>query len=182
MKQEGHIVKSYDEEIRDIKNNIVDMGSLVENQLKDSLLCLKDKDTEFAEKIIENDDVIDKAYNTLDQSLVEILGKRQPMAADLRTIFSAIKINKDLERIGDHATNIAKRVAIAEIVLPEKPSRDIINMGAQVNIMISEVIKAFLEFSDQAAKKVWLMDRQIDEEYLGILRQLLTYMLSLIHI
>ena len=100
------------------------------------------------------------------------------MAADLRTIFSAIKINKDLERIGDHATNIAKRVAVAEIVLPEKPSRDIINMGAQVNIMISEVIKAFLEFSDQAAKKVWLMDRQIDEEYLGILRQLLTYMME----
>ena len=153
MKQEGHIVKSYDEEIRDIKNNIVDMGSLVENQLKDSLQCLKDKDTEFAEKIIENDNVIDKAYNALDQNLVEILGKRQPMAADLRTIFSAIKINKDLERIGDHATNIAKRVAVAEIVLPEKPSRDIINMGAQVNIMISEVIKAFLEFSDQAAKK-----------------------------
>ncbi len=178
MKQEGHIVKSYDEEIRDIKNNIVDMGSLVENQLKDSLQCLKDKDTEFAEKIIENDNVIDKAYNALDQSLVEILGKRQPMAADLRTIFSAIKINKDLERIGDHATNIAKRVAVAEIVLPEKPSRDIINMGAQVNIMISEVIKAFLEFSDQAAKKVWLMDRQIDEEYLGILRQLLTYMME----
>ena len=178
MKQEGHIVKSYDEEIRDIKNNIVDMGSLVENQLKDSLLCLKDKDTEFAEKIIENDNVIDKAYNALDQNLVEILGKRQPMAADLRTIFSAIKINKDLERIGDHATNIAKRVAVAEIVLPEKPSRDIINMGAQVNIMISEVIKAFLEFSDQAAKKVWLMDRQIDEEYLGILRQLLTYMME----
>ena len=51
-------------------------------------------------------------------------------------------------------------------------------MGAQVNIMISEVIKAFLEFSDQAAKKVWLMDRQIDEEYLGILRQLLTYMME----
>ena len=92
--------------------------------------------------------------------------------------FSAIKINKDLERIGDHATNIAKRVAVAERVLPEKPSRDIINMGEKVNIMISEVIKAFLEFSDEDAKKVWLMDREIDEEYLGILRQLLTYMME----
>ena len=172
MKQEGHIVKSYDEEIKDIKNSIVDMGSLVEKQLKDSLQCLKNKDTEFAEKIIENDNVIDKAYNALDQSLIEILGKRQPMASDLRTIFSAIKINKDLERIGDHATKIA------EIVLPEKPSRDIINMGEKVNIMISEVIKAFLEFSDEDAKKVWLMDREIDEEYLGILRQLLTYMME----
>ena len=125
MKEEGHIVKSYDGEIKDIKNGIIEMGSLVEKQLKDSLQCLKDKDTEFADKIIENDNVIDKAYNALDQSLVEILGKRQPMAADLRTIFSAIKINKDLERIGDHATNIAKRVAIAEIVLPEKPSKKV---------------------------------------------------------
>ena len=68
MKEEGHIVKSYDEEIKDIKNGIIEMGSLVEKQLKDSLQCLKDKDTEFADKIIENDNVIDKAYNALDQS------------------------------------------------------------------------------------------------------------------
>jgi len=61
MKEEGHIVKSYDEEIKDIKNGIIEMGSLVEKQLKDSLQCLKDKDTEFADKIIEND----KLFNSL---------------------------------------------------------------------------------------------------------------------
>ena len=91
MKQEGHIVKSYDEEIREIKNNIVDMGSLVENQLKDSLQCLKDKDTEFAEKIIENDNVIDKAYNTLDQSLVEYLAKDNRWLQTYEQFFQQLK-------------------------------------------------------------------------------------------
>jgi phosphate transport system protein len=109
MEQDKHIVKSYDEEIKDINSKILEMGTLVENQLKDSLNALKNQDTELAEKVILNDDLIDDAYNKLDQSLVEILGKRQPMATDLRTIFSAIKMNKDLERLGDHATNIAKR-------------------------------------------------------------------------
>ena len=92
MEQDKHIVKSYDEEIKDINSKILEMGTLVENQLKDSLNALKNQDTELAEKVILNDDLIDDAYNKLDQSLVEILGKRQPMATDLRTIFSAIKI------------------------------------------------------------------------------------------
>ena len=178
MEQDKHIVKSYDEEIKDINSKILEMGTLVENQLKDSLNALKNQDTELAEKVILNDDLIDDAYNKLDQSLVEILGKRQPKTTDLRTIFSAIKMNKDLERLGDHATNIAKRAALTELVLPEKPTRDIIRMGELVHKMIDHVIKAFLNFSDTEAKKVWLADRQIDEEYLGILRQLLTYMME----
>ena len=87
MEQDKHIVKSYDEEIKDINSKILEMGTLVENQLKDSLNALKNQDTELAEKVILNDDLIDDAYNKLDQSLVEILGKRQPMATDLRTNF-----------------------------------------------------------------------------------------------
>ena len=122
--------------------------------------------------------IIDEKFRELDQNLVLILGKRQPMATDLRTIFSAIKMNKDLERLGDHATNIAKRTAMIELVLPEKPVRDILRMGEHVQVMIGKVIQSFVNFSAEEAKVVWKMDEEIDDEYLGILRQLLTYMME----
>ena len=128
--------------------------------------------------MIEDDNIIDEKFRELDQNLVLILGKRQPMATDLRTIFSAIKMNKDLERLGDHATNIAKRTSMIDLVLPEKPVRDILRMGEHVQIMIGKVIQSFVNFSAEEAKAVWNMDEEIDDEYLGILRQLLTYMME----
>ena len=93
MEQDKHIVKSYDDEMKEINNNILDIGSLVENQLKRALNALKNQDTALAEKVIEDDNIIDEKFRELDQNLVLILGKRQPMATDLRTIFSAIKIS-----------------------------------------------------------------------------------------
>ena len=178
MEQDKHIVKSYDEEMKEINNNILDIGSLVENQLKRALMSLKNQDTELAEQVVMEDNTIDEKFRELDQKLVLILGKRQPMATDLRTIFSAIKMNKDLERLGDHATNIAKRTAMIELVLPEKPIRDILRMGEHVQAMVGKVIQSFVNFSAADAKKVWDMDEEIDDEYLGILRQLLTYMME----
>lgn len=178
MEQDKHIVKSYDDEMKEINNNILDIGSLVESQLKRALNALKNQDTALAEKVIEDDNIIDEKFRQLDQNLVLILGKRQPMASDLRTIFSAIKMNKDLERLGDHATNIAKRTSMIDLVLPEKPVRDILRMGEHVQIMIGKVIQSFVNFSAEEAKAVWNMDEEIDDEYLGILRQLLTYMME----
>ena len=163
MKQEGHIVKSYDEEIKDIKNSIVDMGSLVEKQLKDSLQCLKNKDTEFAEKIIENDNVIDKAYNDLDQSLIEILGKRQPMASDLRTIFSAIKINKDLERIGDLSKSNAKKVKPLPLDLPDELLGNLKRLGELVMKQLNDVLDSYVNKNFDKAKEVWEKDEQVDD-------------------
>ena len=178
MEQDTHIVKSYDEEMKEINNSILDIGSLVENQLKEALGALKNQDSELADKVIQADNLIDEKFRQLDQKLVLILGKRQPMATDLRTIFSAIKMNKDLERLGDHSTNIAKRTAMIELVLPEKPVRDILRMGEHVRVMIAKVIQSFVNFSAEEAKIVWEMDEEIDDEYLGILRQLLTYMME----
>ena len=178
MEQDKHIVKSYDDEMKEINNNILDIGSLVEDQLKRALIALKNQDSQLAERVTEDDNLIDEKFRELDQNLVLILGKRQPMATDLRTIFSAIKMNKDLERLGDHATNIAKRIAMIELVLPEKPVRDILRMGEHVQVMVGRVIQSFVNFSAEDAKKVWEMDEEIDDEYLGILRQLLTYMME----
>ena len=83
MEQDKHIVKSYDDEMKEINNNILDIGSLVENQLKRALSALKNQDTALAEKVTEDDNIIDEKFRELDQNLVLILGKRQPMATDL---------------------------------------------------------------------------------------------------
>ena len=107
MEQDKHIVKSYDDEMKEINNNILDIGSLVEDQLKRALIALKNQDSQLAERVTEDDNLIDEKFRELDQNLVLILGKRQPMATDLRTIFSAIKMNKDLERLGDHVRESA---------------------------------------------------------------------------
>ena len=93
MEQDKHIVKSYDDEMKEINNNILDIGSLVEDQLKRALIALKNQDSQLAERVTEDDNLIDEKFRELDQNLVLILGKRQPMATDLRTIFSAIKMN-----------------------------------------------------------------------------------------
>ena len=86
MEQDTHIVKSYDEEMKEINNSILDIGSLVENQLKEALGALKNQDTELAEKVIQADNLIDEKFRELDQKLVLILGKRQPMATDLLSL------------------------------------------------------------------------------------------------
>ena len=79
MEQDKHIVKSYDDEMKEINNNILDIGSLVENQLKRALIALKNQDSQLAERVTEDDNLIDEKFRELDQNLVLILGKRQPM-------------------------------------------------------------------------------------------------------
>ena len=110
-----HLVESYDKQLELINSNLVKMGGLVEQQVKDSLKALDDKDTEFAEEILKKDDKIDNLEKEIYALAYKIIAMRQPMANDLRTVVSALSIANDLERMGDHATNVAKRVALSLI-------------------------------------------------------------------
>jgi phosphate transport system protein len=101
---------------------------------------------------------------------------RQPLANDLRTVLSALSIANDLERMGDHATNIAKRVANVKINMPDTPVSEIVNMGENVQRMIKNVLDAFVQKSDTLAINAWDLDGDIDELYLSIYRDLLKTM------
>ena len=101
---------------------------------------------------------------------------RQPLANDLRTVLSALSIANDLERMGDHATNIAKRVANVKINMPDTPVSEIVNMGENVQSMIKNVLDAFVQKSDKLAITAWDLDVNIDELYLSIYRDLLKTM------
>ena len=141
------------------------MGGLVETQLHNSLVALGDKETAFAEEIIRDDNKIDALEKEIDALTYKVIAMRQPLANDLRTVLSALSIANDLERMGDHATNIAKRVANVKINMPDTPVSEIVNMGENVQSMIKNVLDAFVQNSDKLAITAWDLDVNIDELY-----------------
>ncbi|MBL6848065.1 MAG: phosphate signaling complex protein PhoU [Alphaproteobacteria bacterium] len=171
-----HIVKSYDEQLELINSNLIIMGGLVESQIKNSIKALEDKDTSFAEEIISDDNKIDELEKDINELAYKIIAMRQPLANDLRTVISALSIANDLERMGDHATNIAKRVADVKVNLPDAPTLEIVRMGEDAQKMIKDVLDAFVQRSDKLAMNAWHYDVNIDDTYIGIYRDLLKIM------
>lgn len=109
QKATDHIVKSFDEELRRLREQILAMGGRAEAQLGDAIQALAKRDSDKAMRVIESDKGIDALEMTVAQDSLKILALRQPMAKDLREVIAAIKISADIERIGDYAKNIAKR-------------------------------------------------------------------------
>ena len=103
MSEISHIVKSYEEELQNLNDNLIKMGSLVETQLSDSMEAIIKVDKDAAENIIKNDAKINELRATIEEQIVNVLVKRAPMAIDLRLTISTLKISSDLERIGDLA-------------------------------------------------------------------------------
>ena len=113
-----HIARAYDEELRKLNNTVAEMGGLAESQLGMAIDAVVTRDTEVAGQVVQNDDKMDRLERELDNLAIRLLALRQPVARDLREIFSALKIGSDLERIGDYAANVAKR----SIALSQTPA------------------------------------------------------------
>ena len=105
-----HTVRAFDEDLADLSGKIMAMGGIVERQLANAVEALVKRDSETAEHVIRDDLEVDRIEERADELAVRILATRQPLAVDLRTVAMALKISNDLERIGDHATNIAEKV------------------------------------------------------------------------
>jgi len=173
-----HTVHAYDEELRRLTNLVLQMGGLVEGQIAASTSAVLERDSASAQKIIDGDAQIDGLEHEVERLAVKLLALRQPMAIDLRGIIGAMRIAGDLERMGDLAANIAKRsIALAQ-------SREIASlwvipsMAALVQAMVKEVLDAYVEQDLAKAEHVWQSDREVDEMYNSLFRQLLTYMME----
>ena len=103
-----HITRAYDEELRRLSNTVAEMGGLAESQLGTAIEAVMTRDTELAARVVEGDVKVDQLERELDNLAIRLLALRQPVARDLREIFSALKIASDLERIGDYATDICE--------------------------------------------------------------------------
>lgn len=157
-----HTVRSYEEELKNLNNNIVKMGTLCEEALRNSINALITNNADEADKIIKNDEEIDKFENLIEQQVVNLIALRQPLAIDLRETVTALKISSDLERIGDLSKNISKRSLLLSSNL-SKNLIDILNsLSENVQKQLKSVIDSYLERSSSMAINVWESDEKID--------------------
>lgn len=158
-----HIVKSYEDELQSLNDNLIKMGSLVETQLSDSMEAIIKVDKEAAENIIKNDEKINELRATIEEQIVMVLVKRAPMAIDLRLTISTLKISSDLERIGDLAKSVAKKIKPLPHNLPEELISSLKRLGELVQRQLKDVLDAYLNQSKEAAVKIWKSDEKVDD-------------------
>ncbi len=173
-----HIVRSFDDELKGLSQVITRMGGLAESQLATAVEALKRRDTDLAERVVRGDAAIDALEEELDERAVRLLALRQPMATDLREVIAALKISSDLERIGDYAANVAKRVMALNQIPPIPPANGIPRMARLAQNIIKDTLDAYAARDAERAIDVWHRDEEVDEMYTGIFRELLTYMME----
>jgi phosphate transport system protein len=173
-----HIVKSYDEHLALLTRKILEMGGMVEQQIARAIEALVNRSVDQANQVIEQDDQIDRMEEEIDQFAIRLLATRQPMAGDLRLIAMAMKISNDLERIGDYATNIAKRCERLAKEQPVKPLYAIPRMAQISQAMVKDILDAYVERDADKAITVWHRDDEVDDMFTSLFRELLTYMME----
>ena len=174
----AHTVKSFDEDIAQLRAVITRMGGLCETQIAESVDALMSRNSEAAQTIIENDKRLDALEAGAEALAVRIIALRAPLADDLREIVSALKIAGVLERIGDYAKNIAKRSAVIAQSQPVGPAVIIPEMARLVVEIISDTLDAFVDRDPVKALALLQRDQQVDEYYNSLFRALLTFMME----
>jgi phosphate transport system protein len=177
--QSRHISKQFDQELEEIRNRVLAMGGLVEQQLAKAVLALVEPDIEMAEEVIRDDYKVNALEVELDEECTTVLARRQPAARDLRLVISVIKTITDLERIGDEA----KRIARQAIDLASQPTKknqfiDLERLGQHVCRMLHDALDAFARLDVEQALDVAIEDQKVDQEYDGLMRQQMTYLIE----
>lgn len=170
--------RHFDEELEKLKEKILKMSSLVEKAIHLSIKALVDRESELAQQIIKSDDQVNMLEIEIDEFSLKLLALRQPQAGDLRLITSIMKINNDLERIGDLAVNISERTMELLKFPIVKPLIDIPRMAEIAQGMVKDSLDAFVNRDSKLARSVCERDDKVDNLNDHILRELLTYMLQ----
>ena len=173
-----NVRREFDAELQDLKKKVLVMGSLVQTMLADSLTALVTRDTPLAASVDARDNEVDRMEISVDELAVRIIALRQPAASDLRLIIAALKIIKDLERIGDIAVNVAERVVELNAEPQLKPYIDLPRMVDAVQAMIRDALDAFVNDDAELAQKVLDADDFVDNLNVQIFNELLTFMLA----
>ncbi|HEX7199168.1 MAG TPA: phosphate signaling complex protein PhoU [Dongiaceae bacterium] len=173
-----HTVKSYDEELKRLQRGIAEMGSLAEGELQNAVQALVRRNADLGHQIVQDDAQIDELEQNATAQVVRLLALRQPMASDLREIVAALKISSDLERIGDYAANIGKRVVALSQTPPFKLPAALPRMGWLAQQNIRDTLAAYSERNAEKALRAWQADEELDETYSSLFRELLTHMME----
>ena len=166
----------YHKKLREIQDDVLAMGSMVEKATNRSIEALKERDIEKAREIIADDLKINRKRFNIEEKCVQLIATQQPMASDLRTIVCVLNIITEIERIGDHAEGIAKIVVLIGDEPLLKPLIDIPRMAEKVNDMLHRSLDALINRDADAAKRIVGEDDEVDNLYDQVFRELLSFM------
>ncbi|MBZ9766881.1 phosphate signaling complex protein PhoU [Mesorhizobium sp. CA6] len=176
--QSVHIASAYDEELKFLSKRIAAMGGHAERMVEQAVAALVNVDHGLAQKVIQDDLVLDEGQREIDDKAIIIIARRQPMATDLREIVGAIRISADIERVGDLGKNVAKRVASVDGRQPNSLFRGI---EALANLALTQLKEVLDVYASRSVERIGLVrdrDDQIDAMYTSLFRELLTYMME----
>src|SRR5579863_6167927 len=174
-----HTTKAFDSDLQEIMRKVAEMGGLAEKQIADAVQALLERDAELAERVIAPDPTIDSMQQDIEEKAILTIARRQPMAVDLREIVGAMRVCNDLERIGDHAKHIGKRVvALGGDLYPQTLIRGVEHMADLVLALLKQVLDAYAGRDLKAALAVWNGDEEVDALCTSLFRELLTYMME----
>ncbi|HBM81341.1 MAG: phosphate signaling complex protein PhoU [Clostridiales bacterium] len=169
---------TFDEELDSLFHSLIRMGGAVESQINDCIISLVEQDEKKALEVIDKDDIIDDMEADIEEACVKLIARQQPLAIDLRRIFTSIKIVTDLERIGDYAVDIARITIRLKDEKYIKPLIDIPRMADIVQKMIKDSLDAYIKLDVKASEEISNMDDEIDGSYKQVFRELLVLMLE----
>ncbi len=178
MEARPHVDRHYEEELRELRHRILEMGGLVEKQISDAMQALVDRDGAAAQAIIERDRTVNRMDVEVDDICLRLLALHQPAGRDLRLITTALKVTTDLERAGDMAENICERVIELSGEPQLKPLIDLPRMAIIAQDMLRESLDAFVREDVDLALKVCRDDDQVDDLTAQIFRELISYMME----
>ena len=178
MSQADRVVRHFQEELDQLKRRLLEMGGLAEEHVRVAIKGLVDRDQALIERVLGGDEPLNALHIEIDSRCFTLLALHQPMAADLRTIVAAVKINTDLERVGDLAVNIAEAARRYATHPPVKRLIDIPRMATIAQSMLRDALDAFVRRDTALAKQVLDEDDKLDALKTQIFRELLTYMLQ----
>lgn len=173
-----HIVRAFDQQLGELDRKIAEMGGLSESQVAEAIDALARRDAELAERVIAADSKIDALEAEVNEMSLRLLALRQPMADDLRAVVAGLKISADIERIGDLATNVAKRTMTIVKSNPVASTITIVRMGVIVQGMIKSALDAYIARDAEQAMDVWKRDEEVDQLHTSLFREMLTYMME----
>jgi phosphate transport system protein len=180
MQLDQHISQQFNEDLEDLRSKLLEMGGLVEEQLKDAIKAIENADGSIAEKVMVTEDEVDMLELALDQQSISILARRQPAASDLRLVMMVSKATRDLERIGDEANKIAKMAIALNNEGGDNPRGyvELRHLASSVARVVNTALDSFARYDVDSAMEVVREDKNIDKEYKSAMREMITYMME----
>ncbi len=174
-----HTIRAFDAELQELARKITEMGRLCDEQIVAAIEALVNRDNALAKRVIDADDRIDALQSEVEEKVITAIARRQPMAVDLRQIVAALRISNDLERVGDLAENVAKRVPmLTNEIRIDEAILQFRSMAKLVREQLSRVLGSYAHRNVTEAMAVWRKDQEVDAINTSLFRELLTYMME----